>query len=95
MNNQLTAHVRNVVISTIVERDREADEVEICAAQLEQLRSERAYAKEAHHRAILDAGIQNLRSQLEYAVERRRVKADIRRYESERRYAREEMLRSP
>jgi hypothetical protein len=84
----------NVRIPSIAERDREADEVEICAAQLEQLRSERICASEGHHRAILDAMIQNLRSQLDYAVERRRVKADILRYETERRYAREHKIQA-
>jgi hypothetical protein len=95
MNNQLIANVNNIAIPAIAEGDREAEEIESCSAQLEQLRCERAGAKENHHRAILDAVIQNLRSQLEYAVERRRVKADIRRYESERRYGREQRYRSP
>jgi hypothetical protein len=95
MNNQLAPDASNILIPAIGERDREADDVETCSAQLEQLRSERIWASEGHHRAILDAMIQNLRSQLDYAVERRRVKADILRYESERRYEREHKIRAP
>jgi hypothetical protein len=94
MNKQFAANVSNTVIPAISERDREADEAEICTAQLEQLKGERACAQQGHHRAILDAAIHNLQSQLEYALERRRVKADILRYESERRFERERTYRS-
>jgi hypothetical protein len=94
MNNQFAANVSNTVIAAIAEMDREADEADVCSAQLEQLKCERACAQEAHHRAILDAAIHNLHSQLDYALERRRVKADIIRYESERRYERERTYRS-
>jgi hypothetical protein len=93
MNKQLAANVSNSVIPAIEERDREADEADICTAQLEQLKCERACAQQAHHRAILDAAIHNLQSQLDYALERRRVKADILRYEIERRYERERTYR--
>ena len=95
MNNQLATEVSNVLIAAIAERDCEADEVETCAAQLEQLRSERICATEGHHRAILDAMIQNLRSQLDYAMQRRRVKADIRRYETERHFRRDHKIWAP
>jgi hypothetical protein len=82
MNNLLAANVGGLVVEEIAERD---GEVGVCTAQLEQLKRQRTAAKEGHHRAMLDAVIQNVRSQLEYVIERRRVRADIRRYEYERR----------
>ena len=72
---------RGDLVLGMVQADREVD---ACAAQLERLRCQRADARESCDRAILDAVILNVQSQLQYLLERRRVKADLRRYESER-----------
>lgn len=62
------------------EEDRDVDAY---TTQLRQLKSERSEAKESHQRAKLDSRIQQVELRLDSAMERRRMKADLRVHERE------------